>query len=80
MAKRAVGGYAFNAEIARARNASRTARESLRRIVDEKPGTQTLALLLAKTALALGEIDQAINDIDQVARNAKPTQASNTAP
>lgn len=71
MSKRAVGGYAFNAEVNRARNANRSAREALRRIIEEKPGPQTLSLLIAKAALALGEIDQAVGEIEQIARELK---------
>lgn len=71
MSKRAVGGYAFNAEVTRVRNASRAAREALRRILDEKPGPQTQSLLLARAALALGEIEQAAGEIENITRNLK---------
>lgn len=71
MSKRSIGGYAFNAEVVRMRNASRSAREALRRIVEEKPGPQTMSLLIAKAALALGEIEQAAGEIESITRNLK---------
>lgn len=71
MSKRAVGGYAFNAEVISIRNASRSAREALRRIIDERPGPQTLSLLIAKAALALGEIEQAAGEIESITRNSR---------
>jgi predicted Zn-dependent protease len=71
MSRRSVGGYAFNAEVNKVRNASRSAREALRRIIEDKPGPQTLSLLIAKAALALGEIEQAAGEIENITRNSK---------
>jgi predicted Zn-dependent protease len=74
MSRRSVGGYAFNAEVVRVRNASRAAREALRRIVEDKPGPQTLSLLIARAALALGEIEQATGEIENITRDLRETR------
>ena len=68
MSKRAVGGYAFNYEVARARNAARKAREALRKLLDDRPGPQTSAMLIASATLALAEAEEALSTIDQIAR------------
>ncbi len=68
MSKREVGGYAFNYEVTRARNAARKAREVLRRLLDEKPGPQTSAMLIASATMALADAEEALNTIDQIAR------------
>jgi len=71
MAKRAIGGYAFNQEVTRGKQATFKAREALRRILEEKPGPQIEALLIAKAAIALGEIENVLNEVEQIARQAK---------
>lgn len=68
MSKRAVGGYSFNWEVTRARNATRKAREALRKLLDDKPGPQTQALLIASATLSLAEAEEALSTIDEIAR------------
>jgi hypothetical protein len=69
--KRAVGGYAFRAELTRGKQATLVVRVSLRRVVEEQPGPQTQAMLLARAALALGEIQAALDAIDEIAKAAR---------
>jgi hypothetical protein len=47
------------------------AREALRRIIDDTPGPQTTAMLIAKAAVHLGKIDEALNELEQIGRRAK---------
>ena len=66
-----VGRTAYSQTVARGRNASLVAREALRRIIDETPGPQTTAMLIAKAALYLGKIDEALTELEQIGRKAK---------
>lgn len=66
MTKRSVGGYAMRQEITRARNANRAARESLRRLMDDQPGVQLQAVLIARAAGALAENLDAIGEIERI--------------
>jgi predicted Zn-dependent protease len=68
MSKRAIGGYVFNQEITRARNNTSKARDALRQILEGRPGPQTVAFLVASAAVALGELEAIINEIDSIAR------------
>jgi hypothetical protein len=68
MTAKALGGYAWNETLNRGRNSTAQAREALRRIVDEAPGPQTLAMLVAKIAIRLGEIESVFTEIEQVTR------------
>jgi len=45
--------------------------DALRRIVEESPGPQTQALLLTQTALAIGEIEAILVELDQIGQQAK---------
>ena len=69
--KPAVGGFIYNQALVRGRNGTTSARHALRRLLDEQPGPQTTALLIAKAALALGEIEAVLNELDEIGRNAK---------
>lgn len=66
-----VGKVVYNQVLTRGRNATEAARHALRRIVEEQTGPQTTALLLAKAALALGEVEVVINELDDIGRKAK---------
>jgi len=64
-----VGGYVFKSELSRGKRNSEIARDSLRRIVDdESAGPQTTAMLVAKIALALAEVDAALRKIEEISR------------
>lgn len=66
-----VGRNAYTQALTRGRQASLVAREALRRIIDETPGPQTTALLIAKAALYLGKVDETLTDLEQIGRRAK---------
>ena len=66
-----VGGYIYNETLQRGRQKAKTARDALRRIVEENPGPQTLAGLITKAALALGDIEAVFTELDQLGRKAK---------
>lgn len=66
-----VGKNAYNQTIARGRLANRAAREALRRIIDEQPGPQTTAILLAKAGLQLGISDEAYLELGQIGDRAR---------
>ena len=69
--KPAVGGFLYNQVLVRGRNGTTSARQALRRLVEEQPGPQTTALLIAQAALALGEIEAVLNELHEIGRNAK---------
>lgn len=68
MSKKRPGGYVFRQEVVRARNANRAAREALRRLLDERPGPQATAMLIAKAAQALGENLDAVHALEKIGR------------
>jgi hypothetical protein len=70
-----VGGYIFQQELTRAKNSNRLARTMLRRIVDENPGAASMAMMIAKTANALGENLEALQEIEQISQSARPTES-----
>ncbi len=47
-------------------NANKAAREALRRIIEEQPGPQTMALLIARAANALGDNLDALREIERI--------------
>lgn len=68
-----LGKNSFNAELAKGRNASDSLRQALRRMVEEEPGPQTRAILMAKAALALSELEAVLNELDRIGRNTRNT-------
>ncbi len=62
------GGYNYRQQIARARSANTRAREYVRRILEEKPGPQLTALYLAGLAVALGDNDNAIVQLEHIGK------------
>jgi len=73
-----LGKNAFNAELAKGRNASESLRQALRRVVEEDPGPQTRAILMAKAALALSELEAVLNELDKIGRNARNNERDST--
>ncbi len=69
--KKIVGGYAFQEQVARVHNATRTTRESLQQLIDWAPGTQQAAVLVAKASLAQTVILEAVREIETIAEKAK---------
>lgn len=48
-------------------NANRAARLALQRIIDETPGPQAMAMLIAKAASSLGENLDALRELQEIA-------------
>lgn len=69
--KPGIGKNIYNQAVVRGRNGAESARNALRRLLEEQPGPQTTAMLIAKAALALGEIEAALNELDAIGRNSK---------
>lgn len=66
-----IGKTIFNQQLVRGWHASQDAREALRRLIDEQPGPQTTAMLIAKIALSVGQFEAVLNELDQIGREAK---------
>jgi hypothetical protein len=66
-----VGRSVYNETLTRGRNANLVAREALRRIIDEVPGPQTTAMLIARAAVYLGKCDEVLTELEQIGRKAK---------
>ena len=71
MSKAQIGGYEFNAELARIRNAANTMRDALTKLLEGNPGPQTIAALVARMALQISIIFDAIGNIQKIGNNAK---------
>ncbi len=68
MTARKLGGYAWNEMLTKGHQSTAQAREALRRLLEDDPGPQTRAMLVAKIAVRLGEIEQVLSEIEQVTR------------
>lgn len=66
-----VGRNTYNQVLTEGRQANLAAREALRRIIDEAPGPQTTAMLIAKAAIHLGKSDEALTELEKIGRQAK---------
>jgi hypothetical protein len=66
-----VGKNNFNQAVARGRLANMFARKNLSRIVEEQPGPQVTALLIARASLNLGEIGDVFDELEQIGRKAR---------
>lgn len=66
-----VGKNVYNEILSRGRRVTKRARDALRRIVEESPGPQTQALLLTQTALAIGELEAILVELDQIGQQAR---------
>jgi len=62
------GGYIYRQDINRARRATATARRYIERLLDERPAPALAATFLARIGLALGEIDESITSLEQIAQ------------
>lgn len=65
-----IGGYVFRQQIARMRSADNTARQYVARILDERPGPALAAVYIARIGVALGEIAEAIGELERIGRQA----------
>lgn len=66
-----LGKNNYNQVLGRGRVAVATVREALRRIVDESPGPQTTAMLLARAGLNLSTINEVLEELAEIGRKAK---------
>jgi len=73
----AVGKTIYHQALTRGRNGANAIRTALHRLADDQPGPQTTTLLVAKMALALIEIERALNELDEIGRKAKNFDKSN---
>lgn len=62
-------GYHWRQDIAKARNANRAIRRAVKRILEERPGPMETAALLTRIALATGESDDAIRELEKIAED-----------
>ena len=68
-ARRKLDGYIITALFVRIRQAVETTRIALKRITDEKPGPQTQAVLISKSAMALLDILSALDELQNIIKD-----------
>ncbi len=66
MTRRKVNGYMWRQELARARQANKTARRALQKIIDERPSPALTAIYITEAALALGLNFEALQALEQI--------------
>lgn len=69
-----LGSNNYSELLRRCRSNNQVIRDALRRIVDEVPGPQTLAMLITKIAVAVGNNEAVISELDEIGRTAKNFQ------
>jgi hypothetical protein len=65
-----LGKNIFKDEIEKGRHAAEAIRRSLDQLIED-PGPQTRALLIAKAAINLSKLEAALNQLDEIGRNAR---------
>jgi hypothetical protein len=71
MSKTQVGGYEFNYELTRIRNAADTIRGSLSKIIEGNPGPQTIIAHCATMALQITTILDATLKLTEIGKKVK---------
>ena len=71
MTKQQIGGYEFNYECNRIRQAAASNSETILKIVEGNPGPQTLYAMLLKVAVQNQIIADAINKVEQIGAQTK---------
>jgi hypothetical protein len=66
-----MGKTHWNQEVARIRAATSAMRKDLMRIVRDRPGQAQTANLISRAALRIGDIDEAILYLEEIAGNSK---------
>jgi uncharacterized protein HemY len=69
-----IGKNVWDGVLVDGRNATNAARQALDRLIDDQPGPQVTALLIAKVAVQLGKIEAVLNQLDEIGRNANSTK------
>ena len=80
MSKAQIGGYEFNQELVRIRNAADTIRESLSKILEGNPGPQTIIALIARAALQIPIILSAVANIEKIGKETKKDRTKDEKP
>lgn len=65
-----LGKNIYKQELAKGRLAAEAIRKALTQLIDE-PGPQTRAILIAKAAVSLSEIESMLGQLEDIGRNAK---------
>lgn len=71
MSKPKVGGYEFNQELTRIRNAANEITTSLDIILNRSPGPQTIYAHIAQISIQIGHILSAVANLEKIGRNTK---------
>lgn len=71
MSKQRIGGYGFNQELVRIRNAANAIRDAVSTILEGAPGPQTIIALAAKIALQITIILDATAKLKEIGKEAK---------
>lgn len=66
-----IGKNVYQEVLVRGRHASNAARKALNSLLEDQPGPQTSAMLIAKAALSLAQIEAVFNELDEIGRHAK---------
>jgi len=80
MSKAQIGGYEFNQELVRIRNAANNIRESLSKILEGNPGPQTIIALIAQAALQIPIILNAVTNIEKIGKETKKDRTKDEKP
>jgi len=72
-----IGKNVYREVIVRGRTATHSARRALKRLLEEELGPQSQAMVIAKVALALGDMDSVLNELDEIGRNVRNEKQSN---
>ena len=72
-----IGKNVYKAVLVSGRNATAAARKALNSLIDDQPGPQTTALLIAKVGLSLAEIEAVLNELERIGREAKSNGSKN---
>lgn len=71
-----LGRSIYSAAVRKGREQTNVLREALRKVIEEKPGPQTQAMLVTRMALAVGTIEAVFSELDEIGRNARELKGS----
>jgi hypothetical protein len=66
-----IGRNVYNDALRRGRKNTKVARDALRRLVEDSPGPQTIAMLVTQIAVSVGNIEAVFVELDEIGRTAK---------
>ena len=76
MSKTQVGDYEFNYELNRIRTAANNIRDALSKVLEGNPGPQTIIALIAKAALEITTILDAVTNIEKIGKETKKNRTT----